>query len=95
MRNTFTQTEYTMFRLEYDSDSNFPSPITVIDMASITTYTTPANLDKGTVYYFRVAIRNSADFSETSDIVSGRTAIDREYTHSSRQPNVFCVWLSW
>ena len=94
-RNTFTQTEYTMFRLEYDSDSNFPSPITVTDMASITTYTTPANLNKGTVYHFRVAIRNSAGISDYSDIMSGRTAIDREYTHSSRQPNVSCVWLLW
>ena len=84
MRNTFTQTAFQMSRVEYSTSSDFSSAVQMSTvLASVTTFDTTNNLMKGTIYYFRVSITNSAGFGPVSDTMSARTNVDSKYTSLS------------
>ena len=80
-RDSFTQTEFEMSRVEYGLSSDFSGAQNMSVPASDTTFSTPNDLMKGTVYYFRISIRNSAGFGPVSVTMMGRTAVDRKYKH--------------
>ena len=84
MRNMFTQTAFQMSRIEYSTSSDFPSAVQMGNvLASVTTFDTTNNLMKGTIYYFRVSVMNSAGFGLVSDTMSARTNVDGKYTSLS------------
>ena len=84
MRNTFTQTAFQMSRVEYSASSSFSSAVQMSTVpAFVTIFDTINNLMKGTIYYFRVSITNSAGFGPVSDTMSARTNVDGKYTSPS------------
>ena len=83
MRNTFIQTAFQMSRVDYSTFSDSSSAVQMSTvLASITTFDTPTDLMKGTIYYFRVYVMNSAGFGPVSDTMSARTNVNGKYTSS-------------
>ena len=51
-------------------------------LASVTTFDTPTDLIKGTIYYFRVSVINLAGFGPVSDTMFARTNVNGKHTSS-------------
>ena len=84
IRNTFTQTAFQMSRVEYSTSSGFSSAVQMSTvLASVTTFDTPTDLMKRTIYYFRVSVINSAGFGPVSETMSARTNVDGKHTSPS------------
>ena len=75
----FTQTPLMDYRVEYSEQSDFNNTVTIM-VSHPTTTTTTSTLNKGTQYFFRVSVNNSAGSSPFSDTAMGRTAVDRKNT---------------
>ena len=80
--DSFTQTPLLYYHVQYSLQSDFSSPVTIMVPYPTTTTNTPSLLNKGTVYYFRISVNNSAGTGPFSDTAMGRTAVDRKHTLS-------------
>lgn len=63
----------TAYRVQYSTSSSFSSPVS--NDVTATTYTTPATLDQGRIYYFRVFALNGSMIGTASPTESENTTI--------------------
>ena len=79
----FTQTPLMDYHVEYSEQRDFTNAVTIMVSYLATTTTTSSTLNKGTQYFFRVSVSNSAGSSPFSDTAMGRTAVDCKNTPPS------------